>query len=135
MVNRKTSRVAFAYAVATAVTVTCVVLGSLTADWSRFQTLLLLIGCLLVVWAIIFSCLEVLRIATRSKSILGREEVDDPDAPRCVIMLPPTDEATPHHEAHVGSAGLDQGQLTSRLPDHTPSIRELLHRQLKKDAG
>jgi hypothetical protein len=96
--NRKTSQVFCAYAVASAVTVTCVVLLGLTADWSRFQTLVLLIGCLLVVWAIV-----------------------DPDAPRRVIVLPPTGEATPHHEAHDCN--------------HTPSIRELLHRQSKKHAG
>jgi hypothetical protein len=43
-----------------------------------------------------------------------------------VIVEGPTGEATPHHEAHAGSPGLDQGQLTSNLPDHTPNIGNLM---------
>jgi hypothetical protein len=116
VVTRKTSRVAFTFVVASAVVITCITLYSLIAGFSRFETLFLLIGCLIVIWAMIFSFFEVRRIAARSKSISEREEAD-PDAPCVVIVEPPTGEATPHHESHVGSEGFDQGQLTSRLPD------------------
>jgi hypothetical protein len=136
MTNRQKSRIAFTYAVATAVPVTGIVLYSLIADWSRSQTLLLLIGSLIVVWAIVFSFLEVGAIAARSKNITDPDEVVDPDAPRRVMVAPPTGEPYPHHEHHVGSAGLDQGQLTSRLPDHTPSLGSLLRgARPKKHAG
>jgi hypothetical protein len=60
-----------------------------------------------------FSFFEVRRIAAgRSTSIFwdGSDDRIDPDAPRVVIVEPPTGEATPHHEDHLGSEGLDQGQ-------------------------
>jgi hypothetical protein len=91
------------------------------------ETLVLLLGVLVVVWAIVFTFLEVGRIAARAKSIAGPDDLVDPDAPRIVIVEGPTGEATPHHEAHSGSPGLDQGQLTSNLPDHTPTIGNLMH--------
>ena len=128
MSSRKASRVAFTYAVVTAVVATSIGLYILTSNIPRSEGLLLLIGCLLVVWAIVFSFLEVGRIAAHSKKITGPDELVDPDAPRRVIVEPPTGEPYPHHEAHTGSGGRDQGQLTSSLPDHTPSIRKLLRR-------
>jgi hypothetical protein len=135
MSKRRTSQVAFIYAVVTAVVATCIVLYGLTADWSRFQTVLLLLGSLVVVWAIVFSFMEVGRLAARSKKITGPDELVDPDAPRTVIVEPPTGEATPHHEAHVGSPGLDQGQLTSNLPDHTPLLEKLSYRGRRGEHG
>ena len=98
---------------------------------------MLLIGCLIVLWAIIFSILEVCRIAGGSRSIRGEpsEEGIDPDAPRTVIVEPPTGEATPHHEDHLGSEGLDQGQLTSRLPDTLPLGGWLHGSRSKKEAS
>jgi hypothetical protein len=132
MSKRKTSRVAFIYAVLTAMVATCITLYGLTADWPRSQTLLLLAGSLIVVWAIVFTFLEVGRIAARDSSIVGPDDGVDPDAPRRVVVEGPTGEATPHHEVHAGSPGLDQGQLTSSLPDHTPSIGSLLRLNQRK---
>jgi hypothetical protein len=125
MAKRRASRVTFTFGVVTALVVTVVVLYSLVAEWSWFQSLLLALGTLVVAWTIVFSFLEVRRIATRSKSIIGPADIVDPDAPREVIVEPPTAEATPHHEFHAGSEGQDQGQLTSRLSG-TPTPRELL---------
>lgn len=132
MITRKVSRVAFTFAVVSAVVITCIALYSLVAGLSRFEALLLLIGSLVVIWAVIFSFYEVGRIASRSKSISGCEEVD-PDAPRTVVIEPPTGHPYPHHEEIAGSAGFDQGQLTSRLPD-LPSINiRLSWKRHKKD--
>lgn len=127
MAKRKASRVAFIYVVVSALVITAMVLYTLIAGWAWMQAFWLTLGLLVVVWAIVFSILEVRRIAARSKSILGPADIVDPDAPREVIVEPPTGEATPHHEWHAGSEGLDQGQLTSRLTG-TPTPGELLHR-------
>jgi hypothetical protein len=89
------------------------------------ETVLLMIGCLVVTWTILFSFFEVHRIAHRSKSIRGEVSGIDPDGPRKVYVEPPTGEPYPHHENHEGSAGLDQGQLTSRTPG-MPPVREFL---------
>ncbi len=121
--NRKKSRVLFAFGSATAVAVTCLVLYSLTAGLSLLQASLFLVGSLIVVWAGLFSFFEVRRIASgRSTSICldGSDDGIDPDTPCVVMVEPPTGEATPHHEDHLGSEGLDQGQLTSRIPDTFP---------------
>jgi len=118
--NRKKSRVVFAFGTATAIAVSCIVLYSLIAGLSLLDASFFLIGTLIVVWAGLFSFFEVRRIAAgRSKSIWwdGSDDRIDPDAPRVLIVEPPTGEATPHHEDHLGSQGLDQGQLTSRIPD------------------
>ena len=113
----------FGFGTATTVVVTCIVLYSLVAGLSLPQTSLWLVGSLIVVWAGLFSLFEVHRIAAgQSRSIFsdGSDDRIDPDAPRVVIVGPPTGEATPHHEDHLGSEGLDQGQLTSRIPDTFP---------------
>jgi hypothetical protein len=132
MVNRKSSRVAFTFAAISAVVITTIVLYSLVAGFTAFQALTLLGGSLLVTWAILFSFFEVRRIAQRSKSITGEVSDIDPDAPRKVVVGPPTSEATPHHEFWPESPGSDQGQLTSRLSG-TPSPGELFRR--KKQAS
>jgi hypothetical protein len=134
MAKRKASRVAFWYVVISALVITAMVLYTLIAGWSWMQSFWLTLGVLVVVWGIIFSILEVNRIASSSKSIVGPPDVVDPDAPRKVIVEPPTGEATPHHEFHVGSEGLDQGQLTSRLTG-TPTPGDLLRRGRGKKAS
>ncbi len=96
MAKRKASRVAFLYAVITAVVATCIILFSMMAELSRWQSLVLLLGVLIVVWAIVFSFLEVGRIASGSKSIRGPDEAVDPDAPRRLIVEPPTGHPYPH---------------------------------------
>jgi fatty acid desaturase len=120
MVSRKTSRVAFTFVVATAVVITCVTLYSLVAGFSRFETLFLLIGSLVVIWALIFSFFEVRRIADHSPSISETDKRSDPDASRLVNVAPATGHPYPHHEDQHESAGLDQGQLTARMPDTFP---------------
>jgi hypothetical protein len=132
MANRKASRIAFLYAVVTALVATCIILFSMMVELSRWQSLVLLLGVLVVVWAIIFSFLEVGRIASGAKRIRGPDEAVDPDAPRHLIVEPPTGHPYPHHEDHEGSAGFDQGQYTSRLRDELPSIRSLWHRAHSK---
>jgi hypothetical protein len=134
MAKRKASRVAFTFVVVSAVVITVVGLYSLAAGWAFLQGLWLTLGVLVVIWAIIFSILEVRRIAAREKSIVGPADEVDPDAPRKVIVEPPTGEATPHHEWHAGSEGLDQGQLTSRLTG-TPTPREMFQRRGGKKAS
>ena len=134
MAKRTASRVAFTYVVVSAVVVTAILLYSLVAALTWPQRVWLTVGVLIVVWGIVFSIHEVRRIAARSESILGPADVVDPDAPRKVIVGPPTAEATPHHEMHPGSAGLDQGQLTSRLSG-TPTPRELFQRGGGKKAS
>jgi hypothetical protein len=133
-VTRKTSRVVFIFVVTSAVAITCITLYSLVAGFSRFETLFLLIGSLIVLWAMIFSFLEVRRIASRSKSISEREEVD-PDASYVVVVEPSTGHPYPHHEEHAGSAGFDQGQLTSRLPDMPYIQVRLPWRRRQKDTA
>src|SRR5579863_3339158 len=106
MTNREKSQMAFVYAVVTAITVTCIVLYSLMADLSRSQILLLLFGTLFVLWAIVFTFFEVGRIARASKkgALPPVQETLDPDAPRRVIVEPPTGHPYPHHEDHAESA-------------------------------
>src|SRR5277367_2346963 len=99
-VSRKKSRVLFVFGTATAVAITCIVLYSLMASLSLFQTSLFLVGTLIVIWAGLFSFYEVRRIAAgRFTSIYldGSDNQIDPDASCVVIVEPPTDEATPHH--------------------------------------
>jgi hypothetical protein len=118
-VTRKSSRVAFTFVVASASAITCITLYSLIAGFSRFETVFLLVGCLIVIWAMIFSFFEVRRIASGSNSIAERE-APDPDVSRVIVAGPPTGQPYPHHEHYPESAGFDQGQLTSRLPDQPP---------------
>lgn len=130
MSKRRRSRIAFIYVVATAVVATCSILYSLTAELSRWQSLVLLVGLLVVIWAIIFSFLEVGRLASRSPKISGADETVDPDAHRRVIVEASTGDPYPHHENQPASPGMDQGQFTSQLRGETP-LMEFLHRRKK----
>ena len=131
---RKKSWIEFLYVVLTAIALTGIVLYSLTEKLSWSQIMLLSAGSLLVIWAIVFTFVEVQRIAGQSqKSIVQSfDEADDWDLPRRVVVEPPTDEPCPHHEDHAGSEGLDQGQLTSQLSGTTPLIAELRDRAQRK---
>jgi hypothetical protein len=99
------------------------------AELTGWQSLVLLLGVLVVVWATIFSFLEVARIASRSQKIAGPDDALDPDAPRVVIVEPSTGDPCPHHENHPASPGLDQGQFTSQLRGDTPFVEFLQRRQ------
>lgn len=59
------------------------------------------------------------------------EEEADPYAPRTVVVGPPTGAPYPHHEDYPESAGLEEGQLCSRLTDPTPLIEDFLNRRSK----
>lgn len=121
MTKREKSRVIFVCGVLTALTITGIALYTLMADLDWSQTLLLLLGCLLVLGAILFTFFEVRRLAGLSNRSPGSPDEDtDPDATRIVVIEAATGEPYPHHEGHVGSPGLDQGQLTSQLPDAPP---------------
>lgn len=134
MAKRQASRIAFAYGVVTALAVTAIILYSLVAGWSFKQSLFLTIGVLVILWALMFSLLEVKRISSRSKSIAGPEEAFDPDASRRVPVEPATGEPQVHHEFHPGSPGMDQGQLTANLPDAVPFVGEVERRHREKHA-
>jgi hypothetical protein len=130
-VTRKGARVAFTFAVISAVVASCITVYGLAAGFSAFEGVFLGVGCMIVLWAIIFSFFEVQRIARRSKRISGNASGIDPDAPRVVIVEPPTGHPYPHHETHDGSPGLDQGQLTTQSPDMSP-FSELFHWRRKQ---
>lgn len=123
----------FIYGIVTALIVTGIILFSLIAGWSWRQSIWLTIGVLVVVWTIIFSFVETRRIARREDSITGPRDAIDPDRPRTVIVEPATGEPVEHHEFHRGSEGLDQGQLTSRLPEHLPLLGRLQDEEKKKE--
>jgi hypothetical protein len=121
MTKREKSRTIFVCGVLTALAITCIILSALIADLGWSRTLLLSLGCLLVLGAILFTFFEVRRLAEVSNRSRGpSDEEADPDVSRIVVIEPATGEPYPHHEGHIGSPGLDQGQLTSQLPDALP---------------
>lgn len=134
MDKRRASRVAFIYGVVTALAVTGIILFTLIAGWAWRQSLFLTIGVLVVLWALMFSLLEVKRLSSRSPGILGPKEIVDPDAPRRVPVQSSTGEPEEHHEFHPESPGMDQGQLTANLPEALPLVGEVERRHREKHA-
>jgi len=129
-VTRGKEKFAFLYGVAAAVTITIVAIYSLVASLTWFQGLMLLAGCLLVIWTLVYSVLE-MHSRDREEGSATRLEQPDPYGPRKVVIAPPTGEPYPHHETYAESAGFDQGQLTSRIPGSTPFIDEEKPREEK----
>lgn len=131
---RGEEKFAFLYVVISAVVVGCAMTYSWIAGLAWWQTVLVLIGGLAGAWATVFSFLEVRRIAKTPKyrAEEALKEEADPYASRTVVVAPPTGEPYPHHEDYAESAGLDQGQLTSHLPDSTPFIDTFLSRREQK---
>jgi hypothetical protein len=125
----------FIYVAGSGVAVTCAVAYSLMAGLVWWHSLLLLIGCLLAAWALVFTFMEVRRIAGAAKTNADETLSKDADlyVSRTVTVSPPTGEAYPHHEYYAESAGLDQGQLTSQLPGSTPFIEKFLSRRSDKE--
>ena len=125
---------AFLYVAISAVAVACAMSFSGIAGLTRWQTVLLLIGCLIGAWGTVFSFLEVRRIARTAtdKADEALEEGANPYRSRTVVVRPPTGEPYPHHEYFPESQGLDQGQLTSRTPGETPFIDSFLSRRRSK---
>ena len=123
---------AFLYVVVSAPVIACVMIYSAIGGLTWWQTLLLLSGGLIGAWATLFSLLEVRRLAQTPKD-RADEGLDEPNpyCSRCVTVEPPTGDPCPHHEDYPESAGFDQGQLTSRIPDATPFVEKFLSRQRK----
>jgi hypothetical protein len=123
---------AFLYLVISTVAIAGVMTISGLSGLSWWQSLLMLIGSLIVVWTVLFTFLEVRRLGQTPKGLEGPAE-GDPYAPRKLVVAPPTGDAYPHHEDYVESQGFDQGQLTSRIADSTPFVDRLLRRREKKE--
>ena len=123
-------RFAFLYVVIAAGALASAMIYSGIAGLTLAQTILAVIGAVVVGWAILFSILEVRRLAkTPAEAAQALEEASNPYTPRTVVVDPPTADPYPHHEDYTQSSGCDQGQLTSRIPDTTPLIARLLGRR------
>lgn len=124
----------FLYVVISAVVVGCAGTYSLIADLRTWQTVLLFMGALLGAWATLFSLLEMHKLGQTPKCEADEalKEKPDPYAPRAVVVMPPTGAPYPHHEDYPESAGLEEGQLVSRLPYPTPLIEDFLNRRALK---
>jgi hypothetical protein len=127
-------RFVFLYAVIAAGAIASAMTYSAIAGLAWWQSLLTLIACLTVGCAILFSILEVRRLAQTPNQRADEALVStsNPYPSRIVVVEPPTGDPYPHHEDYAESAGLDQGQLTSKLPDSTPFIDSILSRGLNK---
>jgi hypothetical protein len=125
---------AFLYVAISALAVACAMTFSGIVGLTTLQTVLLLIGLLIGAWGTVFSFLEIRRIArtAMNKADEALEEAANPYSSRTVVVKPPTGEPYPHHEYFTESQGLDQGQLTSRLPDAMPFIDSFLSRRRSK---
>jgi hypothetical protein len=130
-VARGEEKFAFLYVVISAVAVGCAMTYSFIAGLAWWQTMLVLIGGLSGAWATVFSFLEIRRLAQTPKDAADEalKEEADPYTSRAVFVEPPTGDPYPHHEDYAESAGLDQGQLTSQLPDSSPLLDTFLSRR------
>lgn len=123
-------RFAFLYVVIAAGALASAMIYSAIAGLTMWQTILAVIGAVVVGWAILFSVLEVRRLArTPAEAAQALEEASNPYTSRTVVVEPPTADPYPHHEDYTQSSGFDQGQLTSRIADTTPFIGRLLGRR------
>jgi hypothetical protein len=126
-ISRGEESIAFLYVVVAVGAISTAMLYSVVAGLTWWQDLLMLIGSLILGWAILFSVLEVRRSASTPEDRAKQAFQEDyPD--RIVVVDPPTGDPCPHHEDYPQSAGLDQGQLTSRIPDSTPFVDRFLNR-------
>ena len=129
-------RFAFLYFVIAAGAVASAMTYSGITGLAWWQTVLLLIGSVVVGLAILFSILEVRRLAqTPDQAAKAAEQARNPYTSRIVVVEPPTADPYPHHEDYGQSAGFDQGQLTSHLPDATPFVQEFLRRRPAKKSA
>jgi len=108
-------------------TISFVAILSMLAGLSWLQFILVAIASSFLIWTGFFTLYEFRRI-TRTPRETEEIESSLKTELRIVIVEPPTGEAYPHHEQHAGSPGQDQGQITSRLPDSTPLLDEILRR-------
>jgi len=123
-------RFAFLYVVIAAAAVASVMIYSGIARLHLWQTSLMLVGTVVVGWAALFSILEVRRLSQSDKDRADEAIASvNPYTSQSVVVEPPTADPYPHHEDYAQSAGFDQGQLTSRLPDATPLVGRFSARQ------
>lgn len=126
MSRNRIGRTWFPYVVVTAIAASAIATIAAMTGLHVWEAVIWTTGACLFLGMLIFTFVEVRRLAGISKSNAQRELEEneaDRDACHIVIVGDPTGEPYPHHEDHEGSAGLDQGQLTSRLPDWTPLVR------------
>ncbi len=122
-------RFAFLYVVIAAGALTSAMIYSGLAGLTWWHSVLMVVGAVVLGCAILFSILEVRRIAqTPKEAAKALEEASNPYQERTIVVDPPTGDPYPHHEDYKQSSGFDQGQLTSQLPDATPLIDKLLRR-------
>lgn len=121
-------RFAFLYAVIAAAAIASAMIYSGIAGLAWWQSVFLVIGTVIVGWAILFSILEVRRLAQSPEERAAEALEEGPNAypARTLTVDKPTGEPYPHHEDHTESPGFDQGQLTSRIPETTPFIDKLV---------
>ncbi|HLG99374.1 MAG TPA: hypothetical protein VKX49_23895 [Bryobacteraceae bacterium] len=126
-------RFGFVYVVISAVAVTLVMTFTSIAGLGWPHRVLMLVGLPIVGCAIFFSALEMRRLAQsdreRAEETLDLTSGSYPAG--AAVVEPPTGEGCPHHEDHPESPGLDQGQLTSHLPDNTPLIDTFFEGRIK----
>ena len=122
-------RFAFLYVVIAAGAVASAMIYSDITGLAWSKSLMLAIGAVIVGCAILFSVLEVRRLAqTPEEAAKARMDAVNPYTSRTLVVDPPTADPYPHHEDYTQSAGFDQGQLTSRIADTTPIIEKFRRR-------
>lgn len=125
---------AFLYVAISALVLAVAMTYSSIAGLSGPQTALLLVGGLIGAWATVFTLLEIRRLGQTPKERADEALIrENPYFSRSVTVQPPTGDPCPHHEDYPESAGLDQGQLTSRTPEPTPFIEDLLAKRRRKE--
>lgn len=112
---------------------TLALLVGLVEGLSLPDCLILVMGAAVITGGVIFTILEVHRLASPAGAPVTQPE--HPSAHglsafanlgRAMQPVAESTEACPHHEYYPESPGQDQGQLTSRWPSSTPSLREFL---------
>lgn len=131
---RKMSRVVFPYVIVFAVLISLFAGIGMMAGMRWWEILLWCVGTCLVVGGIIFTFFEVRRLAgiTNPGQLALEEEEADRLTRHLIVVEESTGDPCPHHEDYPGSAGFDQGQLTSRDPGSTPLIEDLLRRRRQR---
>ncbi len=135
-VIRGEEKFAFLYVVISIVAIASATTYSWIAGLAWWLAVPLVVACVVAGCAVVFSFLEVRRLAQtpkeRAEEMLKPEA--DPYTSRTLVVRPETGDAQVHHEYYPESQGLDQGQLTSQLSGTTPFVEEFLHRHKRKTA-
>ena len=129
--ERKLGRVLFPYLIVFVSLVSLIAGFGMMASAPGWQIWIWAIGGCLVVGAGMFSFFEVRRLAgiSNAPDIARAEAEADRFSRLRAVVEPSTGEPCPHHEDHVGSPGIDQGQLTSRMDTPTPLVGHFAERR------